>query len=153
MTDLNELHDFILAAKANSYVGGGEPINSCRPKSHDLAFEKGPFSYLDSYFGGQDFIGEEVVYENGEPVWAMNYYGVILQPEKIDAPEAGKMIKAALSRMYVEGRFLGGWEYEQDDLLYRDTSKGELSRFSGHELIERKGEKVYELLYHGGLIK
>ncbi len=153
MTQLEELRDFILKAKAHSYVGDGKPVDSCRPKSHDLFYEGERFSYLDSYFGGQDFIGEEVVYEDGQPVWAMNYYGVILQPDKINATEAGKMIKAALSRMYEQGRFLGGWKYEQGDLRYQDTSKGDLSRFSGHEWITRGGEKVYELLYHGGLIK
>ena len=39
----------------------------------------GPFAYLDSYFGGTDFIGQEVVYFEGQPTWAMNYYGYIVR--------------------------------------------------------------------------
>lgn len=152
MTDLDRLHDFILAAKSATYVGSGEPVQSCRLQSHDLAYSKGPFNYLDSYFGGSDFIGQEVVYENDRPVWAMNYYGVIRKPDKISAPETGAMIKTSLSEMYAAGRFLGGWEHQEGNLSYYDTSQGDLFYFSGREWIEKKGELVYELVYHGGLI-
>ena len=151
--DLDQLHDFILSAKAASYVGGGQPVEACRAKSHDLAFSQGLFRYLDSYFGGSDFIGEEVVYEEELPVWGMNYYGTILKPEKITAAEAGAMIRASLAPMYALGRFLGGWNHKLGDLVYHDSSNGDLTHFTGYEWIERDGEKVYELFYHGGLIR
>lgn len=151
--DLDALHTFIVAAKAATYVGNGQPAESCRAASHDLIFSNGPFSYLDSYFGGQDFLGEEVVYHQNRPVWGMNYYGVVLDPGKITAAEAGRMIKDSLSKLYAEGRFLGGWTFSQGDLVYHDTSQGDLTHFTGYEWIERAGAKVYELFYHGGLIK
>jgi hypothetical protein len=151
---LQELNAFIVTAKAATYVGGGEKAESCRPGSHDLIFEKAPFFYLDSYFGGSDFIGQEVVYYKGKPVWAMNYYGHILAPDLIIAAEAGKMIKESLSKMYAEEeRFLGGFEHVAGDLRYTDTSQGEVSSFMGKEWIARDNVKVYELDYHGGLIK
>ncbi len=153
MIELQALHAFILAAKAASYVGDGLPALPCREKSHDLAFSRGVFQYLDSYFGGEDFIGQEVVYAHNEPVWGMNYYGVILKPDSISGAEAGAMIKASLSKMYAVGRFLGGWDHAQDDLVYHDTSEGEWDHFTGYEWIERDGLKVYELCYHGGLIR
>ncbi len=152
MNDYKGLHAFILAAKAATYIGDGAPAGSCRPASHDLGFQAGLFEYLDSYFGGTDFIGEEIVYEDHEPVWGMNYYGYILKPDKITAAEVGSLLKISLARMYAEGRFLGGWRYHQDKWLYIDTSQGNLTRFSGREWIEQDGETVYELLYHGGLI-
>lgn len=150
--NLDQLHDFILTAKAASYVGDGQPVPSCRVESHDLAFALGRFRYLDSYFGGSDFIGEEIAYEDEHPVWGMNYYGTILNPEKITAAQAGAMIKASLAPMYATGRFLGGWKHELGDLVYHDTSEGDLTHFTGYEWIEQDGEKVYELFYHGGLI-
>jgi hypothetical protein len=153
MVDLDELHNFILAAKANTYIGDGQPVPACRPQSHDLAYESGDFGYLDSYFGGSDFIGEEVVYHHGVPVWAMNYYGTLLKPNTISAEAVGQMIKASLSRMYSAGRFLGGWTHSQDGLTYHDTSGGDLTHFSGREWIERDGQVIYELVYHGGLVK
>ena len=151
---LQELNAFIVKAKAATYVGDGEKAESCRPGSHDLIFEQTPFFYLDSYFGGSDFIGQEVAYYKGKPVWAMNYYGRILVPEKITAAEAGGVIKESLSKMYTdEGRFLGGFEHATGDFRYTDTSQGDVASFTGKEWISRNTEKVYELDYHGGLIK
>jgi hypothetical protein len=151
--DLEQLDAFIVRAKAATYVGNGAKSPSCRPGSHDLKFRDGEFAYLDSYFGGADFIGEEVVYYQGEPVWAMNYYGRILKPEMIEAAEAGSIIKQSLSAMYQEGRFLGGFEYDTGDGVYTDTSEGGVTAFTGKEWITREGVRVYELVYHGGLIK
>lgn len=153
MINQAKLHEFILRAKSATYVGDGTPTESCRLKSHDLVFEWDEYKYRDSYFGGSDFIGEEVVYANDEPLWGMNYYGTILRPEKITAAEAGRMIKASLTRMYAAGRFLGGWEHQLGDLIYHDTSEGDLRHFTGYEWIDKEGEKVYELFYHGGLIR
>ena len=149
---LEELHQFIVQAKAATYVGNGNKTISCRIGSHDLSFQAGSFSYLDSYFGGTDFIGQEVVYHEDEPVWAMNYYGRIIEKDSITAAEAGQMIKASLSRMYKEGRFLGGFEYSINGDTYIDSSEGDVASFTGKESITRNGVKVYELIYHGGLV-
>lgn len=153
MLDWVELEAFIVAAKAATYIGNGTPSPPCRPASHDLAYLAGDYSYLDSYFGGSDFIGEEIVYYQSEPVWGMNYFGVLLRPDIITAQEVGQMLKNSLSLMYQQGRFLGGWQHIQDDLIYHDTSQGELTCFSGREWIEKDGQILYELTYHGGLIR
>jgi len=149
---LEQLTAFIVRAKAATYVGGGAPATASRPGSHDLQFREGDFAYLDSYFGGSDFIGEEVVYYEGRPVWAMNYYGHIIEPALISAAETGQMIKASLSKMYLQGRFLGGFEYALADDTYTDTNTGDVRSFTGLEWIVRGKVKVYELYCHGGLI-
>ncbi len=150
---LEQLNNFIVRAKSATYVGSGAEIASCRPDSHDLQFKEGDFTYLDSYFGGADFLGQEVVYYQNEPVWAMNYYGRILEPDHIRPDETGRIIKQSLSAMYKEGRFLGGFEFTIDEDTYFDTSEGDAACFSGKEWITRNNTKVYELVYHGGLIK
>lgn len=147
------LHEFIIRAKAATYVGSGAHSASSRPGSHDLHYAEGDWLYIDSYFGGTDFIGEEAVFHNGKPAWAMNYYGTILRPELISGAEAGQMIKASLSRMYRENRFLGGFRYSEGNLTYVDTSEGDITHFHGKEWIERDGVLAYELVYHGGLVK
>jgi hypothetical protein len=147
-----QLSEFVVKAKAATYVGGGAKSPSCRPGSHDLQFQQGPFCYLDSYFGDASFMGQEVVYCEGIPVWAMNYYGRILEPAMIEAAEAGQIIQASLSQMYGEGRFLGGFEYRTEGGTYVDTSEGNVASFAGREWIEREGVRVYELVYHGGLV-
>ncbi len=65
---LDALQQFIVRAKAATYVGSGSHTRSCRPASHDLEFRETPFAYLDSYFRGPDFIGEEVAYYQEQPV-------------------------------------------------------------------------------------
>ena len=150
---LDQLQSFIVRAKAATYVGSGNKSLSHRPGSHDLEFHEGDFAYLDSYFGGADFIGQEVVYLENQPVWAMNYYGRILVPEKITGAETGQVIKKSLSILYRQGRFLGGFEHVDGRDAYFDTNEGEPASFSGKEWIERDGVHVYELVYHGGLIR
>jgi hypothetical protein len=150
---LDQLNAFIVRGKAATYVGRGAKATSCRPGSHDLRFEDESFAYLDSYFGGADFLGEEVVYFEGKPVWAMNYYGRILEPSLIAARQAGQVIQVSLSEMYREGRFLGGFQHAVGDYIYTDTSEGDVTAFIGKEWISHGDVRVYELVYHGGLVR
>jgi hypothetical protein len=149
----DSLNAFIVRAKAATYVGGGEKAAPSRPGSHDLTFAGGDWSYRDSYFGGTDFLGQETVWLKGEPVWAMNYYGYILRPELIDAVRAGATIKAALSALYQEGRFLGGFDFEGPHGLYRDRTEGDATHFHGTETISFGGRLAYRLDYLGGLVR
>ncbi len=150
---LSNLNQFIVTAKMHSYVGSGKESSPSRLKSHDLEYIENDFGYLDSYFGGQNFIGQEIVFLKGVPVWGMNYYGVDLRPDLISAAEIGAMIKKSLREMYREGRFLGGFEYTDHDLRYLDKSEGPIENFSGLEEIFKNGILVYRLSYAGGLIE
>ena len=151
--DETTLNDFIVKAKAHTYVAKGEKSLAYRPGSHDLQFHDGAFAYLDSYFGGTDFLGQEVVYFEGKPIWAMNYYGRILNPNLLNAAQAGQIIMESLSALYKDGRFLGGYEHETSLGKYVDTNQGNVFSFRGVEWIDVQNEKAYELLYHGGLVK
>jgi hypothetical protein len=148
-----QLQSFIVQAKRATYVGSGQKLLSYRQGSHDLQFFDGDWAYHDSYLGESDFIGQEAVYFQGKVVWAMNYFGRILNPAQITSAQAGALIKASLTQMYAEGRFLGGFEHTQGELTYVDTSDGDYTFFTGREWIHRRAEVVYELVYHGGLIK
>ena len=151
--DITVLNDIIVRAKAASYVGGGTRAHSSRPGSHDLTWAEGDWRYLDSYFGGTDFLGQEAVWHGGEPVWAMTYYGYISRPDLIDGRRAGETIKAALSAMYGEGRFLGGFEWAGEYGRYIDASRGDAGHFHGRESILVGGVEAYGLDYFGGLVK
>jgi hypothetical protein len=150
---LDELSAFIVAAKAATYAGGCAPAPSCRLGSHDLAFASGEWRYLDSYFGGADFLGQEAVWRGREPVWAMNYYGRILRADLIDAARAGAVIKASLSALYIQGRFLGGFEHQVGDARYVDATRGDVASFHGVERIFVGDSEAYRLDYFGGLVK
>lgn len=147
------LEDFIIAAKKATYVGNGAGAEPSRQGAHDLTFSQGDWDYRDSYFGGIDFAGQEVVWRAGHPVWALNYFGYISRPDLIDAARAGATIKAALSKMYAEGRFLGGFEWAGPLGTYRDMSVGDVARFTGRETITVDSVEAYALDYHGGMIR
>ncbi|MGW4892979.1 DUF5680 domain-containing protein [Kitasatospora sp. NPDC004240] len=152
LSDARELNAFVVRAKSATYVGGRGQVEPGRTGSHDLEYREGELVYRDSYFGGTDFLGQESVHVGGRPVWGMNYYGYLLTGS-ITAFTAGETIKAALSAMYGEGRFLGGFRYEVGGLVYVDESVGEVERFRGVEhILAAGGERVYELRYHGGRI-
>jgi hypothetical protein len=151
--DIGKLNDVIVAAKAATYVGGGLKTQSSRPGSHDLQWSQGDWAYLDSYFGGSDFVGQETLWQRGIPVWAMNYYGYILRPDLIDAARAGETIKESLTAMYATGRFLGGFEFEGRHGRYIDQSEGDAAHFHGREIILVGGAEAYALDYLGGLVK
>jgi hypothetical protein len=143
----------IVKAKADTYVGGGVKVEPSRLGSHDLSWSDGPWRYLDSYFGGTDFIGQETLWLEGSPIWAMNYYGYIRRPDLIDGSRAGETIKAALSSMYREGRFLGGFQWDSPHGQYIDQSSGDPTHFHGREVILVEGVEAYALDYFGGLVK
>lgn len=151
--DLDALSRFIVMAKRATYVGSGDGTPPSRTGSHDLVFSHGDWSYRDSYFGSTDFLGQEAVWLGDEPVWAMNYYGYIARPDLIDAMRAGATIKAALTAMYAENRFLGGFEWRGLHGTYRDTSSGDVAHFHGRESITVSGVEAYALDYFGGLVK
>lgn len=155
MTDdeIMAMEAFIVRAKAATYAGGGPHLLPYRLGSHDLQFAEGDWAYHDSYFGGADFLGQEVVYHRDAPVWGMNYYGRLLLPDQIGASEIGRMIKRSLTLMYAEGRFLGGFEHVEGDLRYTDESEGDVRAFLGVERIFLSGELAYRLHYHGGSIR
>lgn len=151
MENIEQLRSFLVHAKRSTYASGTAPSGESRPGSFDLAFEEGEFRYLDSYFGGIDFIGEEAVWWQGTPMWGMNYYGWMLT-DSIPA-EFGHFLKAALSHIPLEAPFRGPEVYEDGDLRYVCQSAGDVMRFAGEEVIEYKGQVIYKLLFHGGGVK
>ena len=148
------LEEFIVRAKSATYIGGGnKSATPTRTGSHDLGYRDGDWHYIDSYFGGTDFIGQEVVWHQGTAMWAMNYHGRILRPDMIDATTAGMVIQRSLSTLYREGRFLGGFTHPVANLVYVDTNAGEFQSFTGVERIYLGHFEAYRLDYHGGIIK
>jgi Domain of unknown function (DUF5680) len=149
----SDLNAFIVKAKRATYVGSSQNAEPSRLGSHDLTLQDGDWSYRDSYFGGTDFLGQEVVWHKGAPVWAMSYYGYILRPDLIDAVRAGETIKAALSVMYAQGRFLGGFDWTGPHGRYLDRSEGDVSHFRGKEVIHVGKVEAYALDYFGGMVR
>jgi hypothetical protein len=150
-----EFVEFLIEAKRHTYAAGGPPSGSSRPASKDLGYKRGGYEYLDSYLGAADFIGEEVVYRDGLPLWGMNYYGRSLADADAPATDAagvgmGEMLHAALMEPPFEAPYRGPRSMSRGDCEYRCSWEGDIEQFWGEEEILRKGLRIYFLRFHGG---
>lgn len=141
------LRAFLREAKQNTYAADGVKSASSRPCSHDLFYEKGAFSYLDTYLGGERFAGEEAVWENGAPVWALNYVGRVL-----DERFSGSFLCEALLLVSQELPSRGPALHKNGDFTYTCRTEGDFSWFEGQEEIFLGETKVFECRFHGGSI-
>lgn len=143
-----DLLNFLLIAKKACYAGGGGEYAPSRPNSHDLLCRDGEFLYIDSYLGGERFSGEEAVWRAEKPVWAMNYTGRVLAEGF-----SGDFLKEALSLVPKEYPFRGPLVHNIGDYSYHCIVHGEFEWFNGYEDIFCRDEKVYECVFHGGIVK
>lgn len=142
------LVDFLMEAKINGYASQGNKVDSCRLASHDIAYESGPYKYYDSYFGGEKFTGEEVVWIDEMPRWNMNYCGRVLSMNY-----SGDFLMEALRNVPKDKPYRGPAHYQSGDYTYHCKVDGEFVWFQGYEEIFCGEEKVYECFFHGGSIK
>jgi hypothetical protein len=143
-----EFTDFLLKAKRATYAGDGPTDEPWRPQSHDLHFAEGDFLYIDTYLGGMKFTGEEAVWQQGQPLWAMNYTGRVLTDGF-----SGDFLKEALSLGTVELPYRGPKMFQNGEFTYNCAAEGALEWFNGRETITLNGILIYECLFHGGIIE
>jgi hypothetical protein len=141
---------FLITAKRNTYAGGGATSDPSRPSSVDLHYRDGEYLYIDSYLGGRDFIGEEVVWKGDVPLWGMNYYGKMLTEQ---IPEGfGEFLKAALRQAPEDAPYRGPSRFEQGRFIYVCSWQGNLNAFTGTEAIGIGSTTIYTLSFHGGAL-
>jgi hypothetical protein len=116
--------------KKNTYAAHSSEIESSRLESHDLQYEDGNLLYLDSYFGGEKFIGEEVLYIDKKPFWSMNYSGRVL-----DSNFSGDFLKECLLAVESDKPFRGPEIYQDGIFTYHCNAKGLFDWFIGEEEI------------------
>jgi len=147
------LNEFILKAKQNTYASsgvGGDILLS--DNSKEFSYEEGGFKYKDKYYGHNPFIGEEIVWQDNKIIWGMNYYGEVVS-DIVPVKEVYAFLKTVLRKVEIDRPFRGPREYKNADWKYINNNTGDVNNFSGREIIYYKDIKVYELVYHGGVIK
>lgn len=143
-----DLVDFLVEAKKSTYGGGAEPKQlDDGSKEHRYSIDE--YIYRDRYFGGNPFIGEEVVYRDGKPVWSMNYYG---KATGRTPDEVFGFLVEALARVESNKPYRGPKEYVDGSWSYHLISRGGINSFWGEEEIKYDGIRVYWLRFHGGEI-
>lgn len=148
------LTKFLNEANKATYANKSAPkVAPSRLESEDYHFEQDGLIYHDTYFGGRDFIGEEIVYENEKPVWGANYFGFVLD-EKVSEKDVYDFLRRALMQEYDDViPVRGPAHFSADGKEYRFVVNGDLVNFSGTEEILFDGKVVYRCLIHGGFIR
>ncbi len=147
-----ELREFITKAKKNTYASG-EKATRLKDGFDEFTYKEGNYEYRDRYHAKdpKPFGGEEVVWQNGKVVWMMNYYGYMLS-DKIDSKKVYGFLREAMSLVDEQEPFRGPKSFKKGDFEYRNKCSGNLERFTGTEQIFYKGEEIYRLTYHGGML-
>jgi hypothetical protein len=154
-THMKDLKEFLVRAHHSTYANIHAPkALPLRPDSKDYHFEEGDFCYHDTFFGGKQFLGEEVVYWKGKPFWGMNYYGRGLP---VDLPESyfDEILRPALmeepsARLPVRGpEYFVRVPYEYSFTLI----EGDIRSFVAEEKIALNGEIIFITFLHGGIIE
>lgn len=152
--DSAEIREFLCRAKRATYAGKGSEVQPCRKNSHDLFYSEdlgadfGRLEYYDTYLGGKNFTGEEALWKDGIPFWAMNYCGRVL-----DESFSGDFLKSALHAVEPELPFRGPEFFRDGDKTYVCKVCGGFDWFSGSEAIFHGARKVYECVFHGGIVR
>ena len=153
--DLEELVDFLVRAKRQTYAGDGKEITPQRPGFKELEYRENEWEYRDSYTGFYVAPGQEIVRFQRDPIWVMAYSGG-MHPEhhgnKNFAQQTFAFLKKALLQVQKERPFRGPKRLFEGDYTYIDTSEGDVKDFRGTERIFYKGEEVFSQDYMGGLV-
>ena len=154
--ELIDLQNFLIEAKKETYANGTvEKVKSTRRGSSDYEYKNDKYSYHDTYFGGTDFQGQEVVYQQEDtPIWGMIYYGRTLD-ESLSEEAMDNALRPALMQVGEDDTIpvRGPKEFENQGYKYTFEVTGDLTNFEGEETIEKEGKKIYTLKCHGGMIR
>lgn len=146
--DTNHLIDFLITAKASTYAAHANKIESTRIDAHEYYYQGEHYQYSDTFFGGSYFTGQELIYENSQVCWSMNYYGKVLGDNF-----NSDFLKEALRLVSIQRPFRGPEMYTRGEYTYVSKLTRDIDFFQGSEEIYYQSHKIYEGIYHGGIIK
>jgi len=152
---ISELAAFLRAAKFATYAtqGDSNSIEPLLPGSKQLEHQAGDFLYRDIYAGLFYFVGQEMVYYRGTPVWSMSYAGGMLPAADMSqAHNIYTLLRQALQQMPPERPLRGPAAFAVEPCRYANTVNGDIERFHGQEQIFSGEALLYELHYSGGLL-
>lgn len=149
----NELVNFLILAKQNSYAGDGTRVPSKCLLSKNYLFELDGFRYEDQYFGEYVDVGEEIVWYQSVPIWGMGYRGGMKSEFDSEREETFKLLRQALMAPDPTFPVRGPSTLNSYQYYYTNFPQGDLLSFTGREIIRNKyEEEIYFRNYVGGII-
>lgn len=152
------LNKFIKKAMSNCYLGEFKKSDTIERKGFfEMEFSDGELDYRDSFVGFYISTGQEIVRENGIPIWGRSYRGGVIS-ELIEDKSAFYEIEQFLRENLELGNkekdfYPRGLQYfARDDFEYKCIWKGHIYKFSGRELIYKNGQEIFYHEFFGGEI-
>jgi hypothetical protein len=137
----------ILAREGYAATDGGKNADG----SSTITHASPPWRTIDTYFGGEPYGGNEVVFLDDRAVWMMAYYGrVTSEPGRIGG--IYRFLKAALADTDPQFPVRGPHQFAGPDMTYANAWDGDLEHFTGVEHIAIADSEVYTAWYTGGLV-
>jgi uncharacterized protein YodC (DUF2158 family) len=150
--DQARLAEFLVQAKRAGYASGDTSrIRSLKDGGAEVTFSDGDLSYRGRWYGGTSFTGQEIVWRQGRPVWALNFYGANCPGTAAPHEEFTKFHKSALRRVEAASPFRGPAMYREGRFAYVTEVSGSLKQFRGTERVFFDDVEVYRMEFHGGL--
>lgn len=149
---IDSLRKFLITSNKKGYAAG-DNVTSTKEKdgSKTITYKEGNWSFHDNFFGGEPYGGREVIFYKGKPVWIMVYYGWVEKKIK-DIDSVYAFLQKSLANAPDEYPYRGPKELKEKNYSYENEWSGELNNFSGKEVINVDGNKIYEATYIGGLV-
>jgi hypothetical protein len=143
---------FLRSAKLATYAAQGDDasVPPLLPSSKQLEYSRGLYLYRDIYVGMFGFVGQEVVYLDGQASWSMAYSGGLV-PGVPDAEASSiyRALRAALCAVPEMLPLRGPATFEYQGLSYVCAAAGGIECFHGRESLARQGRLMYELHFSG----
>ena len=147
-----EITKFIQRAKKATFASAIAKPTRTKDNGLEYTYEERPFLYKDKYFGYFTDAGQEIVWNNGTPIWSMSYRGGMLSHEDL-SKKCFSFLKRCLQKFPKDFPVRGPENYEEGDFKYENEWKGDINSFFGEEKIFWKEEQIYFRNYLGGIIK
>lgn len=148
-----ELRHFLIEANRAGYGNSDTQITTEEDGGHAIRFEAGSFSFCDYFYGGHPYSGQEVIYEDERPVWAMQYRGWVHDTGLSPSEVYNTLLKPALRNAPDHSPYRGPTEMDlENGYAYKNQWTGDMTNFQGEEIIELNGQEIYKGLYFGGLV-
>ncbi len=144
---------FLLDAKRHTYAAQGDEasVTPLLPDSRQLEYRREPLLYRDIYFGNGFFVGQETVYHNASPFWAMSYAGGVAGD--VETSGVYSFLRKALQAVTQARPYRGPRRFSDRSWEYTNRSRGDVERFWGVETIAYRKKRVYGLRYAGGHLR
>ena len=147
-----ELIAFLLEANRVGYADVTTTVTDQPNGAHEIVVKKDGWLFVDYWFGGDPFSGQESITKDGKAIWAMQYRGRVGEGFEDRADEVFGFLKQALGKCTPEEPLRGPSKHEDKNWRYENSWSHDLSEFEGGEKIYYQDKLAHVCKYMGGVV-